>query len=80
MKLRDLQNFLTAEKVNLYIEVGVPIKYEIWVYEGELSEYRRAGEVEVEEGDTMFKKYGDYSVEEIGTDREDTLYIGINND
>lgn len=77
MKLKDLQKFLTAEKVNLYIEPGKPIEYEIWGYEDELSEYRRLNEVEEEQGDTMFLKYGEYDVEEIGTDGENTIYIGI---
>lgn len=78
LKLKELQPFLTAERVNLYIETGKPIEYEIWGYEGELSEYRKYKDVEEEEGDTMFLRYGDYNVEEIGSDGENSIYIGIN--
>lgn len=74
VKLKDLQPFLTAERVNLYIEAGKAIEYEIWGYERELSEYRKYKDIE---GDTMFLRYGDYNVEEIGTDGENTIYIGI---
>lgn len=79
MKLRDLKPFLTADRVNLYIEVGVAIKFELWGYGGKdnnLSEYRPLDELDEREGDTMFEDYGHYAVDEIGMDGF-AMYIGI---
>ena len=80
MKLNDLKPLLTADRVNLYIEVGVPIKFELWGYGGRnnnLSEYRPLYELDEREGDTMFEDYGHYTVDEIGIDNGETMYIGI---
>lgn len=81
MKLKDLRPLLKSERVNLYIEIGEPIKYEIWGLEDEtdLAEYRKKDEVEFADGDTMFLEYGDYNVDEIGGDTDGSVYIGINN-
>lgn len=80
MKLNDLRSCLRADRVDLYIEKGKPIKYEILGLDDEtekLAEYRRFKEVEEEEGDTMFLKYGESNIEEIGTDEENIMWIVI---
>lgn len=80
MKLNDLRSCLRADRVDLYIEKGKPNKYEIWGLGDEtekLAEYRRFKKVEEEEGDTMFLKYGENNIEEIGVDEKNIMWIAI---
>lgn len=79
MKLRELRPFLTADKLNLYVEIGVPIKFELWHYSNinKLSEYRYLDKVDIRENDTMFLDYGEYIIEEIGIEEDGAMYIGI---
>lgn len=80
MKLEDLRSTLKAEKVNLYIETGKPIKFEIWGLDDKtntLAEYREVDTVDIRKNDTMFLDYGMYNIGEIGIDKGEALYIGI---
>ena len=82
LKLNDLRSFLRAERVNLYIETGKPIKFEIYGLDWKtktLAEYTPL-DSDNPRNDVMFKIYGDYNVDEIGDDENGVLYIGIKDD
>ena len=80
MKLKELRQYLTADRLNLCLEVGVPIKFEIWRFDDEtnkLAEYRYLNKIDIRKNDTMLLDYGDYFIDEIGTKKDGAMYIGI---
>lgn len=78
MKLNDLRPVLRTYIVHLYISDDLDYKYFLWGLDDEtntLAEYRLVDGVELEPNDTMFKKFGDYNVEELIVNKEGGLDI-----
>lgn len=69
MKLKELKPILSADEVNLYLKPGTPLKFEMW----DAKEYMIKGSIDG--GDTMYKDYGEYEVEQIY--EEDSKAINI---
>ncbi|EJP6471392.1 hypothetical protein NHI66_000641 [Clostridium botulinum] len=75
MKLKDLKPVLNSQKVNLYLEVMKPIKFEIWDNE----EYRKINEIDKRVGDTMYLDYGEHQIEQIYSEDSETVNIDLAN-
>lgn len=83
MKLNDLRPVLRTYIVYLCISDEEDAKYFLWGLDDEtntLAEYRLVGVTEPEPNDTMFKKYGNYNVEEMIVNKEGGLDIIISKD
>ena len=81
MVLNDLRPVLSADNVNLYVEVGKPIKYEC-LYDYDYSNYDRR-DVKKERNykkDTMFRDYGNYIVLSIYNNRDELNTVNIDLD